>query len=59
MQDGDRDSPSMLVGPARLVEERLEEVVGLETLDLTQHLLPDLTLQRLVSDNIPFCHFRL
>jgi hypothetical protein len=41
------------------VEERLEEVVGLETLDLTQHLLPDFTLfQRLVSDNIPFCHFR-
>ena len=34
MQDGDRDSPSLLVGPTRLLEESLEEVVGLETLDL-------------------------
>lgn len=59
MQDGDWNSPGLLVGSARLLEESLEEVIGLETLDLTQDLLPDFTLQRLASDNIPFCHFRL
>ena len=46
VQDGDRDRPRLLVGPARLVEQGLEEVVGFEPLNLTQNFLPDFTLQK-------------